>query len=356
MTGQKVTICDIARELGVSPSTVGRALDGTGRIGEKTRKRVMEAASRMGYKPSLVAKSLASNKTCSLGVVMPMLGDTAFSTMLNGIENVAYDAGYNITICCSQHDANRQQHYLELLQSRRVDGIIIVPARTDDESYIEQLVKIEESGLPIVVLSQNIKDDRLSKVVSDNYSDAKKAVDYLIKLGHKKIGFLHLGIQKSEYAANERLAGYRDALREAGLKYSPDLVSEAVIDSIPPDHGDQPLLFSPYYETSGHPTAILAVCDMLGIKIIQACNEMGLRVPHDIAVVGIDDIIVSAYTTPSLTTVHQPTEEIGRRAADILLGRIDGTIKYQVHEKIQGGRLIIRQSCGAMLASKLTSK
>ncbi len=346
----KTTIYDIARELGLSPGTVGHALNGTGRVHADTRKRVVQAAARMGYTPSLVAKSLSRNRTCTLGVVVPVIGNTAYSAMVNGIESIAYVAGYNIIMCCSEFDQNRETHYLEMLRDRRVDGIVVIPSRrvVSHRDQIDHLLRIEDSGVPVVVLEQNIDEDNLTKIVMDNYAGAKRIVNHLIGLGHERIGFLHLGREETDFAGNERFAGYRDALSEAGLCFSEELSAQASsISEYECDSYDQ-AGFRAYYENAGCPSVVFAVCDLLAIKIIRACNMIGLRVPEDVAVVGFDNIAVSGLVTPPLTTIHQPAVEMGRRAADLVLGRIDGRLKYPVSEKILG-RLIVRQSCGAGL-------
>lgn len=345
----KITIYDIARELGLSAGTVGHALNGTGRISENTRKQVVLAATKMGYRPSLIAKSLSSSRTSTLGVMTPVIGNTAYSAMVNGIESVAYDAGYNIILCCSEFDQNREDHYLEMLRSRGVEGIVTIPSRRviSHAGQIEHILRIEDSGVPVVVLEQNIAEDSLTRVIMDNHSSAKRIARHLISLGHERIGFLHLGREETDFAGNERFAGYRDALREAGLFFSEEMAAQAAsISDYECDRYDQ-AQFERYYEAAGRPSAIFAVCDMLAIKIILACHMIGLRIPEDIAVVGFDNIAVSGLVNPPLTTIHQPAYQMGKRAADLVLGRIDGRLDCPVSEKIQG-KLIVRQSCGAM--------
>ncbi len=346
---RSVTIYDIAKELGLASSTVARALNGATCISEKTRKRVLEAAAKMGYQPSLIARSLSSSRTKTIGVLVPMIGDTAYSAMVKGIENVAYNAGYNVTLCCSEFDPARQKHYLDMLQNRRVEGIIVIPSVWADDREIDRLAKIDDSGLPVIILEQNIPDNRLSRVVVDNYGGAKEIVNHLIRLGHQRIGCLRYDLGDCNYPGKERYAGYRAAMADAGLPCPDGLTS--IADPALNDTGNQPVHFTHYYESAGRPTAVFAVDDMLAIKTIKACGQVGLRVPEDIAVVGFDDLLVSAYTVPGLTTVHQPATEIGRRAADLLFGRIDGKLTYQVQERI-AGRLIVRESCGAALHAR----
>lgn len=348
----KITIYDIAKELGLSPSTVGHALNGTGRISENTRDRVTLAAAKMGYQPSLVAKSLSNNRTFTIGVIVPSISIPAYSAMVNGVESVAYDAGYNIILCCSQFDQQREAQYLQMLRNRRVEGIVIIPTRRviSHKKQLEQLIKIDDSGLPLVVLEQNIHEENLTKVVMDNFNGAKKITNHLISLGHKNIGFLNLGYEETDFAGNERFAGYKAALSEAGLQFHEQLAAQGATITSLEDEQYPSDSFARYYEDAGRPSAIFAVCDALAIKIIRDCNLMGLKVPEDIAIAGFDNIQLAGLINPPLTTVQQPARDMGKRAADIVLGRIDGRIEYQVSEKVQG-KLVIRESCGVKLQS-----
>ncbi|MHB1462583.1 MAG: LacI family DNA-binding transcriptional regulator [Armatimonadota bacterium] len=345
--GSPVTIYDIARQLGLSPSTVGHALNGTGRVSQKTCERVVEAAAKMGYRPSLVAKSLSNSRTRTLGVLVPIIGNTAYSNMVHGIEAAAYQAGYNIILCCSEFDQNREHQYLEMLCNRRVEGIIVIPSRrvNSHKQQVDHLVKIQQSGIPLVVLEQNLPDQRLSRVVMDNYGAAKQLVQHLITLHHERIGFLHLGYEQTDYAGNERFNGYLAALSEAGLHYTSTLSAQAATVSVYEDEGDSKAQFEAYYQAANQPSAVFAVNDILAIKLIQACQMIGLRVPEDVAVVGFDNITVSALISPPLTTIYQPAEEMGKRATELIFDAIHGQLQTSVHEVLPG-KLIVRQSCG----------
>ncbi len=345
---KSVTIYDLARQLEVSATTVSRALNNRGRMTERTRQRILQAASKYNYKPSLVAKSLIHQRTKTLGVVVPMIGNTAYSPMVRGIEQIAYEKGYNIILCDTDINLTKEQRYVEMLTQRRVEGVIIIPfaeRTTSDYDYIKQL---EQEGIKVVIMEQNIPFCEFNRVVPDNRGDARQIVGHLINLGHKKIGLAHLGLCHWDVAGMERWDGYKLALEEAGIEYNEKLVIQAGQATVVEDKA---LLFDAivdYLRQPERPEAIFATTDMLAIKIMSIICSLGLRVPEDVAVVGFDDVLMSGYTSPPLTTVRQPAEQIGRRSAEIIFSLIedDGDeITLPIHERISG-ELIVRKSCG----------
>ncbi len=344
---KSVTIYDIARQLGVSATTVSRALNNRGRMSRETRQRILQAASKFNYKPSLVAKSLIHQRTKTLGVVVPMIGNTAYSPMVRGIEQIAYEKGYNIILCDTDINLTKEQRYIEMLSQRRVEGAIIIPfaeRTSDDYEHIKQL---EGEGIRVVVMEQDIPLPELNRVVPDNRGDAMRLVKHLIGLGYKRIGLAHLGLCNWDIAGIERWEGYKYALEQSGLEYDESLVVQAGQPTIVEEKS---LLFDKLVDYLQHkrPEAIFATTDMLAIKIMTIIHSLGLNVPNDIAVVGFDDILMSGYTVPPLTTVRQPAEQIGRRSAEIVFSLIEGDdeLAVPVHERISG-KLIIRKSCGS---------
>jgi len=346
----EVTIYDIGRELGLDASTVARAINGTGRVSKTTRARVRETAARMGYCPSLVAQALTSKRTYSLGVVVPIMEDTVFSCIVRGIEDVTYEEGHNIILCSTRGDVSRELSCYDLLYKRRVEGILTVPHTVEGaERDYSELHELEDKGIPVIVMEEDIHEDGLTKVVVDNRGGARRAVEHLIGLGHRRIGFVGggtLGVSDTE-----RLNGYKDALQRAGLPLDESLIAFLEKETASPVDSREALFEQTvsYLTRSDAPTAVFARSDMVAIKMLHVCNQKGIRVPEDLAIVGFDDIMASAFVTPSLTTVHQPAEEMGRRAAELMFQRINGTSSCRTYERILG-RLVVRDSCGAHLA------
>jgi len=347
----RVTIYDIAKHMGLSPCTVNRALTNTGRVSEETRRRVIDVAAQLGYRPSFVARSLKNSSTKLIGVVVPLLGATIYSSMVQGVERAVYERGYNIVVCLTECDREREDHLYDLLYQRRVEGLISVSYSPHEpgEPY-KELLDMEDRGIPVVAMEQNITENRVCKVVVDNFGAAKEITEHLISLGHTRIGHAHIGLSNWDFSGRERLAGYQAALAEAGIERDDALVGTVVPHVNNPF--DESSLEKPFldYMKRARPTAVFVNHDMLALKILQVCAFSGIRVPQDLAIVGFDDILASAYTIPPLTTIHQPSVELGERAAEILFQRIEGKLKVHVHERMLG-RLIVRESCGARLAS-----
>ncbi len=346
-TQKSVTIYDLARQLGVSATTVSRALNNRGRMSKETRRRILQAASKYNYRPSLVAKSLIHQRTRTLGVVVPMIGNTAYSPMVRGIEQIAYEKGYNIILCDTDINLDKERRYLEMLIQRRVEGAIIIPFAergSEDYGHISQL---QAEGIKVVIMEQDVPIMEFNRVVPDNRGDAKRMVEHLIGLGYRRIGLAHIGLRDWDRAGMERWEGYKQALEDAGIEYDDKLVIQAGQATI---EEEKTLLFDAivdYLRQKNRPEAIFATTDMLAIKIMSVIHSLGLRIPEDIAIVGFDDILMSGYTTPPLTTVRQPAEQIGKRSAEIVFSLIEGDDKLTlpIYERISG-KLIIRKSCG----------
>lgn len=337
----KVTIYHIAKEVGLDPSTVARALSGKGRVSAKSRERVREVAFRMGYQPSIVAKALSINRTSTVGVVVPIIGDTGYSPMVSGVEETALEKGYNIILCQTQADDTLEKQYYNLLCQRRVEGIITMPFSNNRKpGDYDDLRSIEDRGIPVVVMA-DIHDDNFTQVLADSLVAAKRLTEYLVSVGYKRIGVLHYNY---EHFRHDIIAGYFTALDDAGIPRDDSLVAQ-VVDMATEGRPDMSSKLKEFLDQPDKPEAVICVDDMLAIQVIRACHDIGVTVPNDLAVVGIGDIIASQYTIPALTTVHSPSKEVGRKAASVLFDRIAGKLDYPVHERIVG-RLVVRESCG----------
>ncbi len=342
-SGKDITICDVAAELGLSPSGVSKALKGIGRISKETCERVRETADRMGYRPSFVARSLVTQRTSTIGIVVPVLEDSSCSQMVDGIESVIRKRGYSMFVSTENPDPNYVNEPYDNLRGRRVEGIIpvLLLDHKNITPTVSLLLSIEDQGTPVVVLDQSSLGVGLTTVGSDNCAGSKRIVEHLISLGHKRIGHVYMG----DFVRNERELGYRAAMNDAGLEIDESLVAPLGEKDV---RSRNPVIesFAQYMRDAGRPTAIFAIDDALAIKVIRACHILGLAVPKDVAVAGYGDIMVAEHTIPSLTTVHVPAFEMGVRAAEILFDRISGKLTEHTSETL-AGRLIVRESCGA---------
>jgi DNA-binding LacI/PurR family transcriptional regulator len=369
------TIIDLAKQLDISTTTVWRALNDSPRVSAKTRNRVLAAAKRMNYRPSLVAQTLLRGRTQTLGVVVPMIGNPVYAALVRAVEQVAFQHKYNIVLCDTDFQPSREQEYLDLLARRRVEGVAIIPfaARGGAASgenvaaAYEQLVSLARQGTAVVAMQQEVPGQAsFDSVVPDNRAAARDMTAHLLRLGHRRIGFLHGGMPEWHLPMRRRFDGYRQALDEAGIAFDESLVLQAgTFASVLTDDSNGDFhagRVSEYLTSSGRPTAVFAPVDMLAIRVMEiARDRLKLRVPEDVAIAGFDDILAAAHTSPPLTTVRHPTARVGQRAAELLFERMqasagktasDGAAPsivaplQPVHERV-ACELIIRRSCGS---------
>lgn len=374
------TITDVASALDISPTTVWRALNDSPRVSERTRQRVRTAAERMNYRPSLVAQTLLRGRTQTLGVVVPMIGNPVYAALVRAVEQVAFQHKYNIVLCDTDFQPGREREYLDLLARRRVEGIAIIPfaARGTSgsngegvEAGYEQLVTLAREGTAVVAMQQEVPGQAsFDSVVPDNCAAARDMTAHLIRLGHRRIGFLHGGMPDWHLPMRQRFDGYRQALDETGIAFDESLVLQAgtfasvLTDDANGDfHADT---VAAYLSSPARPTAVFAPVDMLAIRVMEVARDrLKLRVPEDVAIAGFDDILAAAHTSPPLTTVRQPTARIGQRAAELLFERMHARAGKSgggddepvapaspvppVHERV-GCELVIRRSCGSKTA------
>jgi LacI family transcriptional regulator len=352
------TIHDLARHLNVSSTTVWRALNNNPRISPTTKERVLSAAKAFNYRPSLVAQTLSRGKTQTLGVVVPMIGNPVYADIIRAVEQVAFDREYNIILCDTDFRIDRERAYIDLLNRRRVEGVVIIPFAQRLPNDFDHLVDMAENhGVAVVTIQNDIPEPRLNRVVPDQRGAARALVEHFVSLGHKRIGFLHGGLPEWSAPMRERHEGYRLALEAAGIKYDDGLVAqvgtyESMLTDNPADFDAGRVRDALGAAAAERPTALFVASDVLAIKVMGVVRELGRRIPEDVAIAGFDDILMSAHTFPPLTTVRQPAAKIGRRAASLLLERIERgkggntSADAPVHERVPC-ELVIRQSSGS---------
>lgn len=324
MRQDEISIEDIARVAGVSHSTVSRALHDSPLISESTRARIQSLAREMGYTPNAIAQSLHTRQTSSIGLVITSIADPFLNDVVNGVEEIASAHGFSVLLSTSHNDAEQEMEVIERFRRRRVDGILVASSRLTS-AYTERLVQLQ---VPTVLINSQAEspDGLLHWVAVDDYQGAKLAIEHLLQLKHRAIGYLSVGSRPR--SAHQRLEGYQSALAEAGL-----VGREAWVLSVPgtqasPEEdvlaGQQGL---PSLLTAGV-TAVFCANDMIAIGALQACRERGIAVPEQLSVIGFDDIMVASYVTPALTTIRQPKAELGRLATRTLLDLFDNRPVY----------------------------
>lgn len=306
------TIKDVAREAGVAVGTVSRYLNGAD-IKETNRKKIEEAIKKLDFKLNPIARCLKTNKTNTIGVIIPSLTDIYGTTIVRSIEQKLYEFGYNIFVCDSWGDKQLENEKVDLLAHKMVDGLIIYPC-SEDLSYLE---KLQMNGIPVVTIDLAAKNLNCDQVLTDNINATYSAVEWLINNRHRRIGIINGNEQY--FTASERLKGYIRALEDYSIDIDRELITTLG-----------------YCERSGYeamaqlmklknpPTAVLACNYYTTIGAIKAIYDMNIKLPDQLSFIGFDNLGLSEVIRPSLSIIVQPMDDIGTRAAELLLSRING--------------------------------
>ena len=329
---KRVTMADVAREAGVSLMTVSRAVNDKNGISDATRAHIQAIAERLGYRPSLVARGLVTDRTRTIGLVVIDNANPFFSEVARGVEHAAYDEGYSVFLCNTEEDPERECDVLRSLEEQRVDGVVLCSSRLTDEELCATL----KPHSAAVLVNRALSDDGYGMVLVADETGARLVMQHLLRRGHRAIGFV-AGPENS-YSGQKRAVGYRAALTDAGIEPSPtwrrhclpivDSGREAAYDLL----CAQPEL-----------TALFCYNDLTAIGALQACHQLGRRVPDDVAIVGFDDVMLAALVTPSLTTCRVPMYDMGREALRLLVERINGCSDQCDYVEYQP-ELVIRDS------------
>jgi LacI family transcriptional regulator, repressor for deo operon, udp, cdd, tsx, nupC, and nupG len=325
------TIQDVAKMAGVSVATVSRVINNSTSVVEETRENVLQAIKKLNYEPNLLGRNLRRSQTKMILVLLPNIANPFYSKIVKGIEDVGHKNGYNVMLCNTNSNRDREKVYLEMLKNKLYDGVIFMaPELTKEE------LSLIGMSYPVVQCCEYKEGTAVSHVSIDNFQASYKAVSHLISLGHKKIGIISC---KSKFVSTkQREEGYKKALEDSGLKFGTEFI----------EYGD-------YSFKSGlraakqmlnridKPTAIFSISDMMAIGALRAVKEEGLKVPYDVAVVGFDNISFSAMCDPRLTTIAQPKYDLGCAAMELLIKQIKGELKEPKDISMEY-ELLIRES------------
>jgi LacI family transcriptional regulator len=326
------TVQDVARRAGVSTATVSYALNGTRFVSDALRERVLSAARELQYEPNAAARTLRSNRSATIGLLIADLRNPFFTEVLRGVEDTAQARGYTVILANSDEDIVRETASLRVLRARHVDGLILAPA-AGRHPQLEQLVR---SHFPMVFLDRDIPGLRVPAVMLDNKAAAHVAVRHLIAAGHRHIGMI--AGRPSITSTIERQAGYRQALLEAGIPMDSSLVKTGG-SSI--DGGAAAA--AELLERRPRPTALFVANNLMTVGALTVIERHGLRIPQDVALVGFDDFPWAEVLKPRLTTIAQPHYALGCRAAELLFEQLSG-FTAQPRRVLLPGELILRDS------------
>jgi LacI family transcriptional regulator len=327
-------VADVALLAGVGAITVSRTVNGTGYVSAEKRRKISAAIKKLGYRPNQAARVLKGHRARMIGLIVPNLSDPFFGMCASAIEEYAFQRGYMTLVVASKRNHEIEKNQVDMMMSQNVAGLVIVPSLPND-----RLKLLAASGVPIVALDRPSLGMATDEVVVENLGGARTAVEHLLWHGHKKIACI--GYDKTSYSISQRILGYMETLRQAGLQadlYDNATTSEA-IDKI----------VRSWMQLKERPTALFSLNNVTTLRVLQSLKEAGYTIPQQMAVVGFDDFSLASLLSPPLTAVRQPSAHLGMHAARLLFDRIGaGT-----HSSDDSGiklvlpvEFVIRASCG----------
>ncbi len=329
------TMKDVARRAGVSSATVSRVLNDDHLVSTAARDRVMQAVAELGYRPNRIARSLRRQRSETIGVVVSDIENPHFSRAVRAIEDAAYKRGYRVVLCNTDETPRKQRDYLQVLADEQVVGVILAPADPADS----MIGKLLDMGVPIVAFDRSVQDERADAVLADNVQAARTATEHLLDLGLERVGFI--GGRPEIGTGRDRLAGYTEAMQQRGRE---PLVGEGEFRMEVAQVATRELL-AKHHDLDG----LVVANNLMAIGAIRALRDAGVRVPDDIAFVGIDDPPWAELLRPAMTTLGQPTTKMAHVAFDLLVDRIENR-RSQSRFMIFHFDLNVRESCGAVSA------
>lgn len=337
------TLKDVAKKAGVSTAVASRALGSYGYVSKEAREKVLKVAEKIGYQPDIIARSLMTRKTHTIGIIISDITTLFFTSAVRGIEDVARENGYNVILCNSDENLEKETEYLKVIYEKRVDGLIISMSAKSN-SYLKKLIR---GGLPVVLLDRGPKEIKATKVIVDNLSGAYEAVNHLIKLGRRRIGVINgiAGVTTSD----ERFEGYKRALKDNDILIDPELVKYGEFKMEKARQVAQQVI-----KMKNPPDALFVTNEVMTTGALLALNENNVRIPQEIAIVGFDDPVWAPLMKPPLTAVRQPSYSVGTIAFQTLLQIINKGDRGKTSEEeiVLKAKLIARGSCGEKLFKK----
>jgi LacI family transcriptional regulator len=308
----KMTIKDIAKKAGVSIATVSYVINKSRTVSPELTKRVLAAIEEIGYYPDINARSLKSKRTSTIGLIVPDNSNPFFAEIAKGVEDAGFDAGFSVLLCNSNAMLEREQAYIDLLLSKRVDGVIFAPTSLS----INPIQRLVDLGIPVAVFYREAGELDVDSIRIDNLEGGYRATRHLIELGHKQVACIRP--LSTETPSGQRVEGFKRAMDEAGLSYSSILMPQGNNRIKGGEAAARELL------NSGKKfSAIFSTNDAMAIGAMRALRDAGLRIPEDVSVIGFDDIILARYSEPPLTTISQPKQEAGALAVQRIVERIE---------------------------------
>lgn len=306
------TMRDVAEKAGVSITTVSHVINETRVVSEEARSEVMSAIAELGYQPNVLARGLRRGETTTIGMIVPDSANPFFAEVARGVEDASFDSGFNVILCNTDGNLEKELKYTRLLIEKRVDGILFVAAG----SSTEHIQRVQAQDVPLVIVDREIPDVSVDVVQTDHEQGGYLAARHLIDLGHRQIGCIRGPSVLTPSGA--RVTGYRQALADMNCPVDESLIIRGDFQFESGFQAARQLL-----TRQDAPSAIFACNDLMAIGAISAAVELGLRVPEDVSIIGFDNVSLARYTNPPLTSIHQPSHDLGIIATNLLLARIN---------------------------------
>ncbi len=341
---KKVSLADVAKSLGVSKTLVSLVLNNRGDekgINKDTQQRVRDKVKELNYKPNQFARGLRIGKSNTIGLVVADISNSFYAKMCRSIEDNCTAKGYNLIICSSDENPDKESELIQMLVDRQVDGLIISTTQKNNHD----ITQLKKNNFPFVLIDRDIPKLKTNYVGVENKLGAKNAVEHLIKLGNKKIG--HLTISPSHLSSlKERTAGYKDALKENGIRVDTSLIREISFENIKEDvRRELKELLSPPQNIN----SLFVANNNIAVACLECFKEMNIRIPQDVALVSFDDIDAFKLCYPPVTAVVQPITQMGEEVVTLLIDNIENDEGFQSKQISLPNRLEIRRSCGSFI-------
>lgn len=327
----------VAKKAGVSVATVSRVLNHPDAVAPDTKEHILNVMESLDYTPNWFARGLKLNRTGAIALLIPEILDLGYMEIAKGVEDIAHQKNYNIMLCTTEEDRNKEKGYIENFISRKIDGIILVSSFLNKSD----LVQLKKQDIPVVLIGRNEELDGEDLVYSDYKSATGEAVRHMLEIGYRKIGMIYGNRPKIEN--RDKLEGFQKTIIDEGLNYQPDHIVEEE-NSIEGGY----LGASKLLNLKDKPEAIFVTSDMMAIGAMEKIKQIGLRIPQDIAIVGFDNLKISGFIEPKLTTVAKPMYRMGLVAARLLFDKMedDSEGESEPQEILIQSKLKVRKSCG----------
>ncbi|MBE0636008.1 LacI family DNA-binding transcriptional regulator [Candidatus Bipolaricaulota bacterium] len=332
-----ITIKDIAKELGISASTVSRALSDSPLVNADTKRAILEVAKRLGYQRNELARALVMGSSGAVGLLVPDITNPFFSGIARGVGEIADGIGVGVILCNTDGRIDRELNYIRLMRRKRVDGLLLC-STTIEAPYLQELV---QANMPFILVSRLSNQRNVPFVITDDHAGAKLAVEHLVDLGHRRIGFI--GGPENVQASRDRMEAYLEVLRNNDLPSHPDWRRYAGFTQASGREAAQRML-----SLSDHPTAIFAANDVTALGVLEVAEGLGLQIPQDLSLIGYDDISYASLPRIQLTTIAQPAVEMGQIATTWLLEALENPEIARLQRTLTP-RLVVRSTTAPAL-------